>query len=373
MVTEAGAPIVREVTRASDLREFVEFPYRFYRDEPRWIPPLRLIERGRLDRSRNHFFEHADAAFFLAESGGSVVGRIAAIDDHRHNEFHKDDRLASFGFFEAASAAAARALFASAEAWCRRRGRARIRGPLNPSLNENAGLLVSGFDDPPALLMPYNPPEYQRYIEEAGYAKAKDLYAWLFDMDAVQPAPFIALIERVRARLRPEIRFIPRRHVSANFSTLNDLYCRAWAGSWGFVPPTDKEMRQLVADLSWIVGEHDVMLVEIQGRPAAFGVCVLDMNQLLAGTRGRLVPFAWRWLRRRRIITRGRFILLGVAPEYQQLGLFPLMAYEFYRQFKGVYRYIEDSWVLEDNANINGPASAMATLSKTYRLFEKGL
>ena len=363
---------VRDVVTPRDLRRFIEYPYDLYRKHPYWVPPLRLIERSRLDRRRNHFFAHADATFFLAETGGQVVGRIAALDDHRHNETHGDN-LASFGFFEAASAEAAHALLGAAEEWARRRGRARMRGPHNPSLNESAGLLVDGFDDPPAILMPYNPPEYAGFLESAGYMTAKDLLAWQFDLQSAPAERFTQLVDRVTRRHNATMRFVERRDLKRYFPALNDLYRRAWEGNWGFVPPTDAEMRQLVDDLSWILGKHDVVLVEVAGQPVAFGVCMPDINQVLAGTDGTLLPFLFRWLRRRRIITRGRFLLLGVAPEFRQLGFFALIAYEFYRQFKGVYRHIEESWVLEDNANINGPAAALGRRSKTYRLYEKAL
>ena len=363
---------IREVATARDHRRFVGYPYGLYRGDQYWVPPLRLLERDRLNRRRNHFFDHADSAFLLAEDEGRLVGRIAVFDDHRHNETHADN-LASFGFFEAASADAARALLAAAEQWARTRARTRIRGPLNPSLNDTVGLLIDGFEDPPAILMPYNPPEYPRFLESAGYAKVKDLFAWSFDLESTPAAQLGPLVERVAARIQPTIHFIERRQLNGYVPVLGDLYRRAWADSWGFVPPTDEEMRQIIGDLSWIVGPRDVVLIEIAGQPAAFGVCIRDINQVLAGTDGNVIAFAWRWLRRRRIITRGRFVLLGVAPEFRQLGIFPLLAYQFYREFKGTYRHIEDSWVLEDNANINESVSRFAHRSKTYRLYEKTL
>src|SRR5581483_1033516 len=188
---------VRPVSSAREFKQFIDYAYARNRHDPHWIPPLRLSEKERLQPKKNPFFAHADYRLFLAWRDGRIAGRIAAFDDRLHNEAH-DDNLASFGFFEADDDAAARPLFAAAEAWGRERGRARMRGPLNPSLNESAGLLVDGFDTDPVLMMPHNPPEYARFIEGAGYRKVKDLYAWIYDMDrGVQP-----VIERLANRGR---------------------------------------------------------------------------------------------------------------------------------------------------------------------------
>src|SRR4029453_911621 len=177
---------VREVSSRAALAEFVDFPYRKYRDHPFWVPPLRMSERDRFNQRKSPFLEHADMGLFLAVDKGATVGRIAAIDDHTHTATHRDTR-AAFGFFEANSTPAVQALFAAAEQWAQKKGRALMRGPLNPSLNDSAGLLIDGFDDAPFLLMPYNPPEYARFIENAGYAKVKDLYAWIYELALFNP------------------------------------------------------------------------------------------------------------------------------------------------------------------------------------------
>jgi len=167
---------VRPVHGARDFRRFLNYPYLRHRRDPHWIPPLRIAERDRLRPQKNPFFAHADHALLLARRDGVVCGRIAAFDDRLHNETHGDN-IASFGFFEAEDADTARALLGAVEAWAAQRGRTGVRGPLNPSLNEEAGLLVDGFDTDPMLLMPHNPPEYAAFVEAAGYTKVKDLYA----------------------------------------------------------------------------------------------------------------------------------------------------------------------------------------------------
>ena len=166
--------------------------------DPHWISPLRIAEHERLNPAKNPFFAHADVELMLAWRGSRVVGRIAAIDDRLHRETHGEN-LAMFGFFEAEDGEAARALLAAVENWAKARGRQRVRGPISPSLNEMCGLLIDGFDTDPMLLMPHNPPEYAAHIESAGYAKVKDLFAWLCTVEGDAAPPFI---ERAARRVR---------------------------------------------------------------------------------------------------------------------------------------------------------------------------
>src|ERR687885_1448797 len=189
---------VREARSQPDLRRFIKYPFTKYRHDPHWVPPLLISERANLDPKKNPFYEHARVELFLAERNGDVVGRIAAIDDDNHNRTH-DDNLVFFGFFEAKDAEAAHALFMRVDEWARGLGRSAVRGPANPSLNHSAGLQVDAFDTDPYVMMPYNPPEYPRYVEAAGYRKVKDLYAWIFERDW-EVKKIGRLAERVRKR-----------------------------------------------------------------------------------------------------------------------------------------------------------------------------
>src|SRR5262245_61563593 len=178
---------VRRVDGRRDFGRFIDYAYERNASDPHWVPPLRISERERLTPRKNPFFAHADVDLFLARRGDRVVGRIAAIDDRLHNERHRDN-VAMFGFFEAEDSAATDALTRTIEAWARTRGRSSMRGPINPSLNESAGLLIDGFDSDPMLMMPHNPPEYAAFLESVGYRKVKDLFAWLYDV-AGEPPP----------------------------------------------------------------------------------------------------------------------------------------------------------------------------------------
>jgi hypothetical protein len=365
---------IRPVVSARDLARFVDYPYARHRADPHWIPPLRISERNRLTPSRNPFFAHADLALFLAWRGGQIAGRIAAIDDRLHQATHRDN-VAMFGFFEADEASTARHLLEAAEHWAEARGRTALRGPISPSLHESAGVLIDGFDTDPMLLMPHNPPEYARFIEEAGYVKAKDLYAWRYEVDRGLTPTIARLAARVRARGGLIVRALRLNELEREIERLRLIYCGAWERNWGFVPPTAEEFRRLAAELRPIFDPRAAVCVEAEGGPVACAVAVPDINQALRGTGGRLFPVGLiRLLARRWIVDQARLLLLGVLPEYRHLGLYPLLLSQLHQQIAGVYRHLEFSWVLEDNLDINQPAElAGARRYKTYRIYEKGL
>jgi hypothetical protein len=366
---------IRTVAGRRDRRRFIDYAYERNAGDPHWIPPLRLSERDRLTPRKNPFFAHADVDLLLAWNGARVAGRIAAIDDRLHNDVHRDN-AAMFGFFEAADRDAAHALLAAVEAWARARGRTLVRGPLNPSLNESAGLLVEGFDTDPMLLMPHNPPEYAGFIESAGYGKIKDLFAWLYDLDREVPPVVARLAERLREREKLVVRPLNLAEIAREAERLRAIYCGAWERNWGFVPPTEDEFRRLAAELKPIFDRRCAVCAEVDGRPVACAIAIPDINQALKGTNGRLFPRALvRLLRRARYIDQARLLLLGVLPEYRTRGLYPLLLVELQRQTRGgPYRRVEFSWVLEDNRDINQPAEqAGARLYKRYRIYQKAL
>jgi GNAT superfamily N-acetyltransferase len=360
-----------------DVRRFTDYAYDRNAADPHWIPPLRLSEHERLTPAKNPFFAHAGVELFLARrpDDGRIVGRIAAIDDRLHEQTHHD-QTAMFGFFEAEDAEAARALLAAVETWASARGRRRVRGPINPSLNESCGLLVDGFDTDPMLLMPHNPAEYAAFIESAGYGKVKDLYAWLYDLAAEPPDIIARLAARIRERMSLVVRPLKLSEFTREVERLRVIYCGAWEHNWGFVPPTVEEFRRLATELKPIFDTRAAVVAEADGRMVACAVAVPDINQALKGTSGRLFPSAlFRLLMRRRYIDQARLLLLGVAPEYRARGLYPLLLFELHRQLiGGPYTRMEFSWVLEDNRDINQPAEqAGARRYKTYRIYEKTL
>ncbi len=366
---------VRRVDTPAMLRRFVDLPYTMHASEPCWVPPLRRDELRRFDPAHNAFLAHATITLWLAERYGQVVGRVAAIDDRLHNERH-GERTTWFGFFEAADAEAAGALLEQVETFARQQGSACLRGPANPSLNESAGLLIDGFDADPYVLMPHNPPSYAAYVEGAGYAKAKDLYAWDIDLTSPVPDRIARLAERVRKRHALSVRVADLRNFEREVDLLGDIYRSAWDGNWGFVPPTDEEMRQLAMEFRPVVDPALVLFVEMDGRPVACAVTLPDLNQVLKRMRGRLLPWGLvHFLRRRRIVTRTRMLLLGVVADAQRLGLYPLLIAESYRRAaaRGYVRG-EVGWTLEDNDVVNAGIEAVGGRRyKTYRLYEKSI
>lgn len=371
----SGSIDVRAVQGRRELRRFIDYAYDCNAGDPHWVPPLRIAERERLTPEKNPFFEHADVELLLAWRGDRIAGRIAAIDDRLHNATHGDN-LAMFGFFEAGDAAAARALLGAVETWARSRGRARVRGPINPSLNESAGLLIEGFDTDPMLMMPHNRPEYAAHIESAGYAKVKDLFAWITIVQRELPPVYVRLARRLRDKHRITIRPLDLREFTREVERLRAIYCAAWERNWGFVPPTVPEFRRIARELKPIFDPRCTVCAEVDGNMVACLVAVPDVNQALKGTNGRLFPNGlMRLLLRRRYISQVRLLLLGIDARYRAFGLYPLLIFEWHRQLQGSpYTHAELSWVLEDNRDINQPAEASgARRYKTYRIYEKAL
>jgi hypothetical protein len=366
---------IRQITGRRDVSRFIDYADERNRRDPHWIAPLRLSERERLSPRKNPFFDHGEAALFLAEREGRVVGRVAAIDDRLHNETHGDN-LAFFGFFDADDEEVAAALLERAEAGARERGRTSVRGPVNLSMHESVGLLVDGFDFPPVLMMPHNPPEYAGYIERAGYQKVKDLYAWRYDFTSGVTPIISKMAARVAETHGITLRGLSLKDFQREIGWLRDVYCGAWSDNWGFVAPTEREFKRLATELKPIFDERAAICAEVNGRPAACLVAVPDINQALKGLGGRLFPTAlYRLLlRRNKYVDQVRLLLLGILPEYRHIGIYPLLLVEFHRRMAGVYRNAEFSWVLEDNRAINRMAEhAGSRRYKTYRIYQKAL
>jgi GNAT superfamily N-acetyltransferase len=370
-----GTTEVRAAGSRADIWRFIRYPFIRYRDDPHWVPPLLIVEREQFDPRKNPFFEHARMNLFVAERGGEVVGRVAVIDDDNHNETHGDNLL-FFGFFEAKDEEAAGALFARVEGRARELGREAVRGPVNPSMNHSAGMLIDAFDSDPYVMMPYNPPEYPRYVEAAGYRKVKDLYAWTFEHDW-EVKKIGRLAERVRKRNKAlVVRSVEMKRWDEELARVKDLYNRAWVRNWGFVRYTEAEFDQLAREFKMILDPELVALAEVDGELAGITVLIPDANQVFKKMRGRLLPFGvFHLLRRNRIMDRVRLPILGIAPEHRNKGLELLMIHELYgRAMAKGYRACEASWTLEDNRAMNHVIEAGgAKHYKTYRIYEKDL
>lgn len=365
---------------ASDTMPFIKSQWQFYKNDPNWVPPMIMDRKKLLNQQKNPLYKHTQMQLFLAEDGGAVVGRIAAILNGNHLATHADG-VGFFGFFESInSQEVANALFAAAEQWLRAKGALYARGPVNPSLNDECGLLVEGFEGPPVVLMTYNPPYYATLIEQAGYAKVKDLYAYWLTSGLYQSEKMMRLIELIKQRNQITFRnvdFKNKAQFTKDVDLIKQMYNSAWQPNWGFVKMTDEEFEFLANDLKQIANPDYVFFVEVKGKPAGFILGLPDINQaLIHNKKGGLIGGIWSLLTRKKEINRIRIIVLGVLPEYQRSGADTALYHEIgIRGDKHGITGGEASWILEDNEMMNrGLAHTMqAKQYRTYRLFEKAL
>jgi GNAT superfamily N-acetyltransferase len=366
---------VQEVRSKGDFRRFLRFPWKVYAGDPNWVPPLLLNMKDKLDIRKHPFFRHAEAASFLAVRNGQAVGRITAIVDRNHNAAHQD-KTGFFGLFECLDdAEAARALVDAAADWCRERGMDTLRGPMNLSMNDECAMLLEGFDGPPVVMMPYNPPYYLELMAACGLGKAKDLYAFKIETDRAGRERVEAALARLPNAGEFTFRPITKRTLVEDALKVAEVYNRGWARNWGFVPWTDDEMKHMARDIVRFADMDLVLMAEHKGRAVGFAFALPDLNQVLIKIRnGRLLPsglFKLLWGRRK--IEGVRALVFGIVPEHLHTGL----AYILYDKLgqaimaKG-YKWCELSWQLEDNQAINKFAGSIgARIYRKYRIFEK--
>jgi GNAT superfamily N-acetyltransferase len=366
---------VSVVSGRHDLREFVALPARLHAGTP-WVEPLRLERYIFLTRALNAFFTHGEAQYFLARRDGRVVGRITAQIDFEYNQFHSS-RWGMFGFLEFEDdQEVLDALLAAAGEWCRGRGADRIVGPMSFQLNDEAGIMIEGFEREPLIREPWNPPYYQARCEQAGLAKAMDLYGWdltIEDRDSVNPIlPKIA--ERARSKHGITIRKMSRLHLRREMDEFAKVYNAAWSGNWGFVPYSKADLDAYTLDMQLVFARDWYMIAEQEGKTIAVAITIPDIHQVYKKMKGRLLPLGWLWyLLRGRITDRARIGFLGVLPEYQHTGVAAALYMEHFdvaarsRQKRG-----EASFILEVNTAMNRGLEAMgARLVKKWRVYER--
>ncbi len=369
---------IEPVRGRAGLRRFLNFPPEVYRDDPNWVSPLLREEKKKLTPGRNPFWEHAERELFLAERAGRIVGRIAAIEDRLFNQYHRS-RTGAFGFFECRNdPGAAAALLAAAESWLRGRRLEEIVGPLNPCTNDICGLLVEGFDSPPRIMMPYNPPYYPGLLEAAGYSKAKDLLAYRIPVpenpDVMNPR-LGRLLDAVRDR-GASIRYLDLKHLDREIKLVREIYNTAWAENWGFVPLTEAEAAHMARELKPLVEPKLAFFALYQGKEAGVYIVLPDYNQVLRGMKGKLGPRQiLHFLRHRKKIDAVRLMIAGIKPEFQKKGLDVLLYHQSAKNTRELgYLDSEISWLLEDNTLVIRATEAMGgTLTKRYRIFSKQL
>lgn len=369
---------IKKVESKSDLKQFVKSQWNFYNNDPNFVPPLIADKMKTLDKEKNPFYKHSQMELFMAILDGKIVGRIAAIINETHNIIH-NDKVGFFGFFECIdNQQVADALFATAANCLKSRGMTHIRGPHNPSQNDEVGLLIEGFDSSPVVLMTYNPQYYMKLIDNAGFAKAKDLYAYLLDVENFMSEKLDRMQTIVRERYKVKLRnveFKKKEQFRKDVATLKDIYNQAWEPNWGFVKMNDEEFDFLANDLKQIATPDYTFIIEANGEPAGFALALPDINVCLKYNRsGGLLGAAWNLLTKKKEINLIRIIVLGVLPKFQKTGIDSVIYHELgLRNRKHNIRYAEASWILEDNVMMNRglTTTVNGNLYKKYRIYEK--
>ncbi len=365
--------------RRAAVRRFLEVARRLYRDDPHWVAPL-FADALKVFSDANPWFEHAEMRLWVVERNGVDVGRIAAIEDRHHNQRH-GDAAAFFGFYESEpDAAVSRALFEAVFAWARQRGLRRVLGPMNPSTNDECGLLIEGFNQRPTFMMPYNPAWYPEQVEAAGFRKARDLLAFYVDVTRAPLDRLNRLAARTRER-HPEVRFRPvrRRTLRADLARIKEIYNAAWEENWAFTPMTDAEMDFMASRLRPLLVEGLVWLAETERETVGFMLALPDFNEVLQPLRGRLLtPRIWRalpYLLGRKMPKCCRVVTLGTRKSWRGRGLEAVMLSEGFRVGLGLgFTEAEASWVLEDNMMMCRFMEVFsARVYRRYRLYERPL
>ncbi|MEO7688862.1 MAG: N-acetyltransferase [Sphingomonas sp.] len=378
---------IRPISSKADRKKFIDLPFRLYKNDPNWVPPLKGEALGLITPEKNGWFSHAEAQLFLAERGGQVVGRISAHIDTLALTMPASQGFGpgcgQFGLFDAEDENTAKALINAAEGWLRNKGMTRVLGPISMSIWEEPGLLIQGYDHSPTIMMGHAKPEYRGWIESAGYTPAKTLYT--YDLDITQEFPPIVkrIIESGEKNPRIRIREVDKSKFDEEAAIILAILNDAWADNWGFVPLTPPEIADVGVKLKPIVFNDLIRIAELDGRPVAFMITLPDLNEVIKPLNGNLLPFGWAklllWLRKPKARTM-RVPLMGVLKELQasrMAGQLAFMMIEYIRR-AAIVKYGstrgEIGWVLDDNQGMNAIAETInSKINKTYEIYQKTL
>ncbi len=374
---------VRRVDGKSGRKRFLRLPWTVYDDDPYWVPPLLNAADRVLSPASNPFFERGEIDLYVAWRNGRPVGRIAAIIDRAHIERYGEE-VGFWGFFEAVNDTdVAGALFDAAGAYLLERGMTTMRGPFNPNINGECGLLVEGFDSMPYVLMPYNPPYYQELVEKSRFTCHMELCAFrVEDYDVAPEQATVKRFERLAAavhRRQPglTVRAIDMSRYDDDVLALGRLFNTARRDNWGFVPASDAEIRTMACDMKPIVDPDLILICEHEGQPVGCIMGIPDINPVLKKMNGRMFPFGWlHFLLGKRRVHAARIFGVGVLPEFRSAGVTVLLIVEFMRRVLCAgYNAGEISWVSASNVRSLGVIEKAIQLRryKTYRIYERSL
>ncbi len=370
---------IQLATTPRDRRALVTFPWRIYRDDPHWVPPLISERLEYLDPARGPFYEHAEVALFLARRDGKLVGTVGACVDRRLVE-QTGQAEGGFGFFESVDddAVAARLLDAAC-AWLRARGMQRVVGPASFTDNDYPGVLVEPTDCPPAMLEAHTPLYYQGLLERYGLRKSHDLYAWRASREQIGdglaniPPSLLRVAEVARTMANVTIRRACLEAWDEEVATIQRLHWATLPNIFQRATLTEPEFRRLAGQIRPFLDPDLALIAEVEGEPVGFLIAMPDINRALIQVNGRLFPLGWlklqRAMRRVDVVT---FKMVGVLEEYRRRGIDALLYLEAVRAVydKG-YAWLDGSVSSEQNPMINRIAERLgAELYKHYRMYE---
>jgi ribosomal protein S18 acetylase RimI-like enzyme len=365
---------IQIVQTRKDLAEFIDLPYRLYRKDPVWVPPLRSEQWGQFDPSRNPMLDHCEHALFLLRDGPRVIGRVSAFVDRLALETWKEP-IGLFGSYECVRDPRASALLLSAARdWLRGRGMKAMRGPWSFASQE-WGLVIEGFTPPPVIMAPYNPPYYNDHLTAFGLAKIKDLLVYYVDSrEGYQiPVRYLQLTDLVEQRYHVRVRMADMRHFEREVATFVELANRSIADNWGFYPITAEEGRAIARDLRQIIDPRGILFAEdADGRAIGFAMAIPDVNTILHGLGGSLFPLGWvRLLWGLPRVRQYRMWALGVIPEYHGRAVDALMYRKLYETLAPRKIRLEINYVLEDNAPMNNALINLGVKPlRRYRVYQ---
>ncbi|MHB8873748.1 MAG: N-acetyltransferase [Myxococcaceae bacterium] len=376
-----GTDLTIEVVQDSADRDaFIKYQLTLYAGDPCYVPPIIAERRDFLDRKKNPFLQHAEVELFLARRADRIVGRIAAVVDVQYNQFHNTE-YGHFGLFECENdAQVAGALFDTACAWVKKKGMKAVMGPVNLSFNHDCGLLVEGYDQPPAMMMPYNPRYYEGLFTRNGFKKAKDLWSFELSTQVAPPEKVVRVAEKVREQDGVRVRPLDMKNLPEETRRIKSIYNAMLERSWGFVPMNDDEFDLIAARIKPLVQVRPelCLIAEVKDEPVAFSITLPDSNIALKAANGRLTSWGLpiglaRMFWAMRNIDRLRVLLLGVKPGYRRRGIDALLYLDTMRAARDLgYTGGELGWTAEDNDLINRAIESMgARRYKTYRLYER--
>lgn len=367
---------IQSVETNSQQKQFLNYPWELYKGDENWIPPIRINNRELVGFGKHPFYDNADAQQFLALREGKIVGRISAIINHVHNKKYKEKR-GIIGFFESIDdQSVADALFQAAGKWFAQQGMTDMRGPINPSLNHECGMLVEGFDSPPTFMMTYNPPYYEKLWTGYGFEKSQDLFAYYGHVDMLDSLDkkMEFIVQEATKRLNVTLRNISTKNFKEDVRAFLNIYNKSLEGTWGFTPMSAGEIEKAAAEMKHLIVPEMTAFAEIDGKVVGVVFGLLDYNPRIKLINGSLYPFGFiRLLWNKRAIKRVRMISTNVLPEYQRWGIGLLLHSHIYPQVaNGVIEEVEFSWVLESNKLSRGTLErGGAKLIKTYRIFDR--